>query len=60
MAKLVIEIEAMVLLPAETSEPVMRWLAALPYPWCAGVQASAAVPDIDALQPIARFLGSRN
>ncbi|MBR1132443.1 hypothetical protein [Bradyrhizobium iriomotense] len=60
VTKLVIEIEAMYLLPAETSESVMRWLAALPYPWCAGVQASAAVPDIDALQPIAHFLVSRN
>ena len=60
VTKLTIEIAAMYVLPADDCEPIMRWLEALPYPWCSGVQASAAVPDIDALGPIARFLGSRN
>ncbi|MBR0818186.1 hypothetical protein JQ627_09630 [Bradyrhizobium liaoningense] len=58
--KLVIDIEVMCVLPAGDAKPIMRWLAALPYPWCSAVQASAAVPDIDALRPIARFLGGRN
>ena len=60
VTKLVIEIETMSVLPAASAGLIMRWLSALPYPWCSGVQAGETVPDIDALRPTARFLGSRN
>ena len=55
--KLVIDIEAMCVLPAEGSKPIMQWLAALPYPWCSNVKARQSLPMIDVLQPIERFLG---
>ena len=54
--KLVIDIEVMGVLPAEEAEPIMRWLAALPYPWCSNVKAYESIPAIDALQPIESFL----
>lgn len=57
--KLVIDIEVMCVLPVEASEPIMQWLAGLPYPWCPAVQARERIPDIDALRPIERFLGGR-
>lgn len=59
MKKLVIDIEVMCVLPVEDSEPIMRWLAALSYPWCSDAQARERIPDIDALRPIERFLGGR-
>ncbi|MDA9406484.1 MULTISPECIES: hypothetical protein [unclassified Bradyrhizobium] len=54
--KLAIDIEAMCVLPAQTLEPIMQWLAALPYPWCSNVQACESIPAIDALRPVKRFL----
>ena len=41
------------------AKPIMQWLTALPYPWCSNIQARERIPDIDALRPIARFLGGR-
>lgn len=55
--KLAIDIEVMCVLPVETSEPIMAWLAALPYPWCSNVRAHESIPAIDALRPIKTFLG---
>jgi hypothetical protein len=53
----VIDIEVMCgVLPVEESEPIMQWLAALPYPWCSDIQACESIPAIDALRPIERFL----
>lgn len=57
VTKLVIDIEVMCVLPVAASEPIMQWLAALPYPWCSNIQARARIPAIDALRPIERFLG---
>ena len=54
--KLAIDIEAMCVLPVQTSEPIRQWLAALPYPWCSNIQARESIPAIDALRPIARLL----
>ena len=54
--KLVIDIEVMCLLPAGESEPVMQWLAALPYPWCSKTQVCSNIPAIPALRPIEDFL----
>jgi hypothetical protein len=61
--RLAIEIEVMCVLPGETLEPTMRWLGALPYPWCSNIEALQGVPDIGALSPIRRFLeavGAKN
>jgi hypothetical protein len=54
--KLVIDIEVMCVIPVEESEPIMQWLAALPYPWCSDIQACESIPAMDALRPIERFL----
>jgi hypothetical protein len=54
--KLVIDIEVMCVLPVGDSEPIMQWLAALPYPWCSDIQACESIPAIDALRPIESFL----
>lgn len=55
--KLAIDIEVMCVLPVETSEPILRWFACLPYPWCSSIQAHESVPAIEALRPIRDFLG---
>ncbi len=55
--RLVIDIDVMCVLPVETSGPIMKWLEALPYPWCSSIQAYDNIPAIDALRPIKRFLG---
>jgi hypothetical protein len=51
-----ITIEAMDILPADTLQPVMDWVAALPYPWCTPERATAALPGLPhllhALQPL--------
>ena len=57
--KLAIGIEVMCVLPAQTSELIMHWLAALPYPWCSNIQACESIPAIDALRPIERFLAPK-
>jgi hypothetical protein len=54
--KLVIDIEVMCVIPVEESEPIMQWLAALPYPWCSDILACESIPAMDALRPIERFL----
>ena len=54
--KLAISIEVMCVLPVQTSEPIMQWLADLPYPWCSNIKACESIPAIDALRPIKRFL----
>ncbi|TYO67080.1 hypothetical protein FXV83_07695 [Bradyrhizobium hipponense] len=57
--KLAIDIEVMCVLPLEESEPIMQWLAALPYPWCSDIQVCESIPAIDALRPIESFLRPR-
>lgn len=54
--KLVIDIEAMSVLPVETSGPITQWFEALPYPWCSHVQAYESIPPIIGLRPIECFL----
>ena len=55
-----IDIEVMGVLPAGEAEPIMQWLAALPYPWCSNIQALENIPAIDGLRPIEGFLGGRD
>ena len=53
---LVITIDEMDLLPASTLGEVMSWLSALPYPWCTPAEATAAMPQIDILDPVTDYL----
>jgi hypothetical protein len=54
--KLVIDIEVMSVLSAEESDPIMQWLASLPYPWCSKIRAREKIPAIEDLRPIEGFL----
>jgi hypothetical protein len=55
--RLVITIEAMQVLPADHLQTVLQWLLALPYPWCSAHAACACAPQIEALEPVLRYLG---
>lgn len=46
-------------LPASTLEPVVDWLAQLPYPWCPVAAALDTAPDLPALRPVLAYLGER-
>ena len=54
--RLVITIETMLILPADRLPVVLDWLLALPYPWCSAQAACASAPDIDAIEPVLRYL----
>lgn len=56
VAKLVITIEVMKILPGEQLGDAMRWLSALPYPWCRPAAASRAIPAHQDLADIAAYL----
>ena len=51
-----ITIEAMDTLPAATLEPVLAWVASLPYPWCGRASMLASAPDLVELQAALSFL----
>jgi len=53
---LVITIDVMETLPAEVLEPVMKWLSALPYPWCPASAAAQEIPALNELRKIALTL----
>jgi len=56
-----IVIEAMEVLPPETSQPVFdSWLVQLPYPWCTIPLACERIPTIAQLEPVLAALRSRN
>lgn len=54
--KLTITIESMQVLPADSLDPVMDWLSALPYPWCSVEAAAKSLPNIEGLAAIAERL----
>jgi hypothetical protein len=54
--QLVINIEAMQVLPARCLEPVAGWTFALPYPWCPPERALAAMPDVESLQGLRDYV----
>ncbi len=56
--RLMITIETMQVLPAEALDPVMAWVAALPYPWCPPRVAVAAAPVVDGLEPVLRYVAA--
>jgi hypothetical protein len=55
---LVITVDTMVVLPAETTPVIFPWLMALPYPFCSAEQMLADAPTVesDALAPVLAFL----
>ncbi len=53
--RLVITIEAMVVMPPAAADETMRWLLALNYPW-ASAEAADGTPPIDALEPVLSYI----
>jgi hypothetical protein len=49
---LTITIEAMEVLPAETLLPIMKWVSALPYPWCSREEAMEASPSLSSVREV--------
>ena len=56
IAKLVINIDVMKVLPADELGATMRWLASLPYPWCRAAKARRSIPAGDGFNEIATYL----
>ena len=56
---LTITIELIPPVAAAHLDPVMDWMAGLPYPWCPHATALAAIPDLADLRPIADHLRAR-
>jgi hypothetical protein len=54
--KLVITIDVMEVLPANELDSIMGWIAALPYPWCRPDEVVKAMPRLEALAPVERYL----
>ena len=56
VAKLVINIEVMKILPGEQLGDAMRWLSCLPYPWCSPDEALRSIPVGGGLTEIEAYL----
>ena len=56
VSKLVINIEVMKIRLGEALGGAMRWLSALPYPWCRPTDAVRAIPANRDLADIAAYL----
>jgi len=54
--RLAITIKEMEVLPSDCLQPVIGWLAGLPYPWCPASEAIKRMPDIAALQVVRKFV----
>jgi hypothetical protein len=53
---LTITIDAMEVLPVETLAPVMKWMSALPYPWCTREAIMEASPNLSGLRHVLQIL----
>jgi hypothetical protein len=56
VSKLVIGIDVMKILPADEVEAMMRWLSALPYPWCGPGRVLQSIPAHEDLAEIVAYL----
>jgi len=56
VARLVINIDVMKMLPGEELGDAMRWLSSLPYPWCSPSEALRAIPASEGLSEIGTYL----
>lgn len=54
--QLTIKIGAMQVLQVENTQPIMRWLSGLTYPWCPAAEAVLNMPELNGLASIADFL----
>jgi hypothetical protein len=56
--RLVITIESMVVLTPDASQPVLRWLVGMSYPWSSTAEVAAA-PPLDGVEPVFGYLCRR-
>lgn len=54
--RLAIQVEVMQILPPAAKEPVMKWVASLPYPWCTTETAIAGAADVVGAEPVLAWL----
>ncbi|CAN7443977.1 hypothetical protein LJR289_002885 [Pseudoduganella sp. LjRoot289] len=54
--RLAIQVEVMQILPPAAREPVMKWVASLPYPWCATETVIARASDVVGVGPVLAWL----
>jgi hypothetical protein len=54
--QLAISVEMMQILPPAALEPVMRWAASLPYPWCATATAVSRAGGVVGVAPVLDWL----
>ena len=54
--RLAITIKEMEVLPSDCLQPVIGWLADLPYPWCPASEAIKGMPDMAALQVVRKYI----
>ncbi len=58
--RLDIRIEAMQSLPPDTTNSVMQWVSALPYPWCSSEQVLRCAPPLQDLGPVLAYIAAEN
>ncbi|GJI90287.1 hypothetical protein [Duganella hordei] len=58
--RLAITVEVMQILPPAAQERVMKWVASLPYPWCATEAVIARAADVVGVGPVLAWLASNN
>ena len=58
--QLKITIEAMPVLPNDYLQPVLDWLAEVPYPWCTANEITKTAPAIDALGPVINYINHKD
>lgn len=58
--RLIITIDVMQIFPASSIGPIMEWLTALPYPWCAAQKAVEDMPKIDGMAIIEHYIKARH
>jgi hypothetical protein len=58
--RLAITIEVMQILPGESLDAVLRWMTALPYPWCSAHAVLESAPAIPELAPVLGYVGRQN
>lgn len=56
VAKFVIKIDVMKILPGDELDATMNWLSSLPYPWCNPGQALKGIPLDESFSEIAGYL----
>ncbi|RFP09295.1 hypothetical protein D0T25_23430 [Duganella sp. BJB488] len=58
--RLAISVEVMQILPPAAVEPVMKWVASLPYPWCVTEAVINRAANVVGVGPVLAWLASNN